>query len=172
MLNILETRKHNCPVIVEIDEYLPLAVKAYARPFDPTYYRLGNFKTSLAEIPINPNDGLVMGIDLICFDKICKPPELVPEVKQSGLPIAAMDKLEKKINDELMDVRVSLFDHTFFLDWRDPSYSQAGAYLTEQGRLHYLIQAGKLQGALISALSDREVGRLEEHMARISGYRS
>jgi hypothetical protein len=25
---------------------------------------------------------------------------------------------------------------------------------------------------LISALSDREVGRLEEHMARISGYRS
>jgi hypothetical protein len=69
MLSICEIKPSDLAVSIEVDPYVPIAVRTFSAPIGAVFYRVGNFETSLVEVPIDPLSGTVRGIKLVSLDR-------------------------------------------------------------------------------------------------------
>lgn len=58
MLNIREIKPSDLAVSIEVDPYVPVTVRTFSEPLGAVFYRVGNFGTSLVEVPIDRCPGL------------------------------------------------------------------------------------------------------------------
>lgn len=161
MLRITRIEQSELPVSVEVGPYLPLVVRTYTAPIGAVYYRVGNFDTSLVELPIDPNSGLVRGIKLVSLDRVgsgvCD--EKLPA--EQGLPVVTLESLPTKRFDETREVTVSLIRCRFFVDW---SSGQQIDLKAMHGRMTFFLGGGMLLGAAIEQITEDEARQLDAHL--------
>jgi hypothetical protein len=149
-------------VTVEVDPYVPLAIRTYAKPLGAVFYRVGNFKTSLIELPIDPQSRLVRGLKVLSFD--CVKPiggdyEHLPQVV--GLPVICSETMPTERIDEVKNISVSLGHRRFFIDWSERCEIELRATLD---RLTFFIGNNRLLGAMVGGLSELEAEQIKEHI--------
>lgn len=102
---------------VTIDPYIPLIARTYEAPIGAVIWRTGNFKTSLVEIAMEPESGIVRGLKLVLGE--CNTPasfRLGPEVVQ-GLPVVRGDHVPSRMSEECRDLNISISEGNIFIDW-------------------------------------------------------
>lgn len=161
MLKIIEIKQSELPVSIEIDSYVPLAVRTFTAPIGAVFYRVGNFDTSLVELPIDPNNGLVRGIKVVSFDRVGSGVSDKHLPTTEGLPVVAPEYVPTKRLDEAMEVTVSLIGNRFFVDW---SNGQQAESRTKHGRMTFLLGNGLLLGAVIEEVTEKEAQQLRIHL--------
>lgn len=163
MLSISEIKQSELATIVEMDPYVPIAVRTFSEPIGAVFYRVGNFKTSLVELPIDPKSGTVRGVKLVIFDRVGTSFDdstlpLVP-----GLPVVAQEAIPQQRQDEKRDILVTLSGSRLVIDWSGGQLIDKKAVL---GRLGFLIGGGALLGAVVESLSQAEQHSLLAHMPK------
>ena len=161
MLKITEIRQSQLPVVVEVDPYIPIAVRTFTAPIGAVFYRVGNFDTSLVEVPIDPNTGIVRGIKLVSLDRVGSGVRDEQLPTEHGLPVVAPESVPTKRLDEAREVTVSLVGSRFFVDWSNGQQIESKATL---GRMTFFLGGGTLLGAVIENITEAEVQQLEAHL--------
>lgn len=166
MLNIREIKPSDLAVSVEVDPYVPVAVRTFSAPIGAVFYRIGNFETSLVELPIDPLSGTVRGIDVVSIDRVGTALDDIALPLLKGLPVVAQESIpEKRYYDEKREVIVALADDRLVIDW---SGGQQLDTKSVHGRLCFLIGGGALLGAVVESLSQVELQSLLAHMPSAS----
>ena len=162
MLNICEIKPSDLAVSVEVDPYVPIAVRTFSAPIGAVFFRVGNFETSLVEIPIDPLSGTVRGIKVVSFDRVGTSIDdsALPLIK--GLPVVTQVGIPQQRQDEQREVTVDMSDGRLVIDWSRGKQLDAKAV---HGRLSFLIGSGELLGAVVDLLSQEEQQSLLSHMA-------
>jgi hypothetical protein len=161
MLRITEIRQSELTVGVEVDPYIPIAARTFTAPIGAVYYRVGNFDTSLVEMPIDPNSGIVRGIKLVSFDRIGSGVRDEQLPAEQGLPVVAPESVPTKRLDEAREFAVSLIGSRFFVDWSNGQQIDSKATL---GRMTFFLGGGTLLGAAIENITETEARQLEVHL--------
>jgi hypothetical protein len=161
MLQVSHIREINAPVEVEVDPYVPLAVRTFTAPIGAVFYRVGNFETSLVEMPIDPMTGVVRGIKVVSIDRVGQCINDVALPTSHGLPVVPVECIPAKRHDDRQDVSVSLVGNRFFIDW---SNGRQIEMRVSHGRLTFFIGNGQLLGAAIESVSESESQQLRQHL--------
>ena len=161
MLNIREITPSDLAVIVEVDPYVPIAARTFSAPIGAVFYRVGNFETSLVEVPIDPLTGTVRGIKLVCIDRVGTAIDDRALPLQQGLPVAAQESIPQWRQDENREVTAVLTEDRLVIDWSNGQQLDTKAV---HGRLSFLIGGGALLGAVIESLTKAEHQSLLAHM--------
>jgi len=161
MLNIREIKPSDLVVSVEVDPYVPIAVRTFSAPIGAVFYRIGNFETSLVEVPIDPLSGTVRGVKVVSLDRVGTfiDDSALPLLR--GLPVVAKESIPLKRQDEQREVTVALDDGRLLIDWSEGQQLDTKAV---HGRLTFLIGGGALLGAVVESLSQAEQQALQVHM--------
>jgi hypothetical protein len=165
MIKISDIRPSNLPVSVEIDPYVPLAVRTFTAPIGAVFFRVGNFDTSLVEVPIDPISGLIRGIKLVSIDRVGfgVADGHLPAVE--GLPVVASESVPTKRQDEKQEVTVSLMGNRFYLDWSNGRQIESKA---THGRMTFFIGSEVLLGASIEDITESEAQQLRKHLVTVT----
>jgi len=164
MLRVNDCVSMPTPPVVEVGDEISLIARTTPSPVEPVLYRVGDFKTSLVEIPIDPQTGAVRGIRLVNIGRASRTFAWEKIERKVGLPVLAKEDVPSSPLDETRDLNVGLVGDAFIVDWGAPL---AGKWeLLGQGRLHFLIGDGMVQGAVISNLAPNEVESLKLHISR------
>lgn len=152
----------NYPYILECDEYVPLRLRTYDRPIGARYIRLGNYSTTLLELILHPDDLVVRGVTITCFDKISPWPEIQVERSECGLPILAARFDNHAHLDIHKDFQVSV-RHNVIMTW----WGNAHAYdVLTFSNADYLIEHGQLAGLRFRNLP---IENIQAFMAQLHG---
>lgn len=161
MLRITEIRPSELTVGVEVDPYIPIAARTFTAPIGAAYYRVGNFDTSLVELPIDIDSGIVRGIKIVSLDRLGSGVRDEQLPTEQGLPVVALESVPWKRLDEAREVTVSLIGSRFFVDWSNGQQIESRATL---GRMTFFLGGGALLGAAIENITDTEARQLEVHL--------
>ncbi|MFQ3582058.1 MAG: hypothetical protein SNJ49_09150 [Chloracidobacterium sp.] len=162
MLIISEIKSSNLAASVEVDPYVPVTVRTFSEPIGAVFYRVGNFETSLVEVPIDPLSGTVRGIKLVSLDRVGADFDDSAFAVLQGLPITSQESIPpKRYVDDHREVTVSLAGDRLVISW---SGSQQIDTKSVHGRLSFLIGSGFLLGAVIECLSQAEQQSLCVHL--------
>jgi hypothetical protein len=162
MLNIQEAISLDVPTIVEIDPYIPIAVRTYETPIGAVFYRVGNFDTSLVEIPIDQFTGTLRGIKVVSIDRVGIGINDVDLPVSDGLPTVPTDEIPQRRIDDRQEVAVSLVGTRFFIDFGS---GRVPTMAFRHRRLTYLVAEGLLIGAVVDSLTDIERNQLITHLS-------
>lgn len=160
MLNITKIKPSDLAVSVEVDPCVPIAVRTSSTPIGAVFYRVGNFETSLVEIPIDPISGTVRGIKVVSIDRVGTEIEEHKLTLLDGLPVVAQESIPQKRQDDQREVLFSLEGDRLVVDWsggREPDTKAA------HGRLCFFIGGGVLLAAAIGPLTVDEQKSLSAH---------
>ena len=152
------------PILIELDPYIPIAVRTFSRPIGAVFYRVGNFKTSLVEVPIDPATGTIRGIKLISLDRVGGAFFDAAVPTREGLPIVALEDVPETRRDDNREVSVKLDESRFLIGW---SNGRTADTRIRQGRLTFFIGENLLLGAVIEGMDESEKQKLGEHLAKI-----
>jgi hypothetical protein len=162
MLIIREIKPSDLVVSVEVDPYVPVAVRTFSKPIGAVFYRVGNFETSLVEVPIDPLSGTVRGIKLVSVDRVGVDFDDSTLAVLQGLPVTSEEFIPpKRYVDDKREVTVSLAGDRLVIDWSGGQQLDTKSVL---GRLSFLIGGGFLFGAVIDSLSQAEQQSLCVHL--------
>lgn len=163
------------PLSVKVDPYIPLAVKTYEGAIGAIFLRIGNFQTSLIEIPIDPKTGIVRGIKLVSFNKVSERRKLIIYNHYDGLPEVSLDEFVNGgfVSPEddfrygrFVEYRIEFVVYTMsnriIIDWSDKNVIDSE--YTYRG-LSFFCGDGSLLGASIE-LSDEQMSLFQEHIFR------
>lgn len=170
-IEIVDVIQLDAEFVVEIDEYVPLRVRTYS--YSPgigaSWLRLGNYKQSLVEMPIDPKTGIIRGFDLVLFDLCGERSEFEAADTQPGLPQIDLRTFgDTRYVDHTRDFFVSMSAGKLFVDWSNGSriekrYNYRG--------LSFYAGNGSLLAASIENLSPQQIsvlqGHIEEKRARL-----
>lgn len=146
---------------IEVDPYLPIAVRTYTAPLGAVFYRVGNFETSLIEIGIDPSTRVVRGVKAVSLDRVGKVFEWNNLPRRQGLPVVAEAALPADRVDDLREICANLSGSVLVLDW---SQGEPPQYLVEHAELAFAVGDRGLIGAVISGLSEEQQALLKEHL--------
>ncbi len=163
MLGISEIKQSELAVRVEVDPYVPIAVRTFSEPMGAVFYRVGNFETSLVELPIDPTSGTVRGVKMVLFDRVGTSFDDSTLSLVQGLPVVAQESIPQQRQDEKRDILVTLTGSRLVIDWSGGQRMDTKAML---GRLGFLIGGGALLGAVVESLSQTEQQSLLAHMPK------
>jgi hypothetical protein len=161
MLYIREIKSSNFDVNVEVDPYVPVAVRTFSAPIGAVFYRVGNFETSLVEVPIDPLSGTVRGVKVVSLDRVGTSIDDSALQLLPGLPVVTQESIPQKRQDEHREVTVALDDERLVIDWSEGQQLDTKAV---HGRLSFLIGGGALLGAVVESLSQAELQALFLHI--------
>lgn len=161
MLSIIQVKPSDLAVSVEVDPYVPIAVRTFSAPIGAVFYRVGNFETSLIEVPIDPISGTLRGIKVVSIDRNGAKIEEGKLAVLQGLPVADQESIPQKRQDDQREVAVSLDGDRLVIDW---SGGQKLDTKAEHGRLSFFIGGGVLLAAAIELLTIGERQSLLTHM--------
>jgi len=165
MIKISEIRPSKLPVSVEIDPYIPLVVRTFTAPIGAVFFRVGNFDTSLVEVPIDPNSGLLRGIKLVSIDRVGSGIADDHLLAIDGLPVVSSESIPTNRQDDRQEVAVRLMENRFFLDWSNGRSVESKA---THGRLTFFIGMGTLLGAAIEKVTENEAQQLRQHLTSVT----
>ena len=162
VLKIQSIQTVDFQVTVQVDPYVPLEVRTYSKPLGAVFYRVGNFKTSLVELPIDPTSNMIRGFDLVRIDRVkpfiddqCWPTKV-------GLPVVNLETVPRHgLLDEVRDISVSLVENRFVIDWSNGCEIE---FKTSYGRLTFFIGRDMLLGAAVENLKAFEAEQLGERL--------
>jgi hypothetical protein len=143
------------PLLLEIDEYVPLRFRTYREPLGAAFLRLGNRSTTLLELIVEPYAQRVRGVTLTFFEKLSPWPSFSIESTAEGLPILAtafetytvVELPEKNFDVSIREGEVLLF-------WSPLGACEVCEF---RGRVRFLIQDGRLAGVWFLGLSREEI---------------
>jgi hypothetical protein len=161
MMNIREIKPSDLVVSIEVDPYVPIAVRTFSAPIGAVFYRVGNFETSLVEIPIDPLSGTIRGVKVVSLDRVGASIDDSALQQLQGLPVVTQESIPQKRLDEQRKVTVALADGRLVIDWSEGQQLDTKAV---HGRLSFLIGGGALLGAVVESLSQAEQHALLVHM--------
>jgi hypothetical protein len=165
MLNISSSVEIDVPCIVEIDPYVPVAFKTYPEVLPGArYFRIGNFRTSLLEIGIDPTSLVIRNICLVSLDRVCeweKLSTLNMVEKTVGLPVVDGASFIGDRVDENQSFCVCLKDDSFIIDWSD---SERLSSIVRFQRISFCLTGDSLRRIIIHDLSESETILLSEHL--------
>ncbi|SKB09673.1 hypothetical protein SAMN02745166_05172 [Prosthecobacter debontii] len=161
MLYIDKIKASDLPVSVEVDPYVPIAVRTFSAPIGAVFYRVGNFDTSLVELPIDPISGAVRGIKVVCLDRVGTAIDETALSEVHGLPITAKESIPQKRQDDQRDVAATLIGDRLLIDWSGGQKLDTKAV---HGRLSFFIGDGSLLAAAVESLTSEERQSLLPHM--------
>lgn len=161
-MNIREIKPSDLLVSVEVDPYVPIAVRTFSAPIGAVFYRVGNFETSLVEMPIDPLSGTVRGVKVVSLDRVGASIDDSALQLLQGLPVVTQESIPQKRIDEQREVTVALADGRLVIDWSEGQQLDTKAV---HDRLCFLIGGGALLGAVVESLSQAEQQALLVHMA-------
>jgi hypothetical protein len=161
MLKISKIKPSELPVAVEVDCYVPLAVRTFTSPIGAVFYRVGNFDTSLVEMPIDPTSGIVRGLKLVSIDRLGIPIEDGNLPSLEGLPVVDAQSIPAKRDDDKQEVSVSLIANRLFIDWSNGRTIESKA---SHERMTFFIGGGVLLGAALEGVTRSEAQQLERHL--------
>jgi len=142
------------PLLLEIDEYVPLRLRTSREPLGAAFLRLGNRSTTLLEIAVEPYAQRVRGVTLTFFEKLSPWPSFSVENTAEGLPVLATAFEDRKVVDLQQDFGVSIREGEVLLFWGSPGACDVCEF---RGRVRFLIQNGKLAGVWVLGLSREEI---------------
>ncbi len=161
MLEIVAVHPSDLPVIVTVDPYIPIVARTFSSPIGAVYYRVGNFATSLVEVPIDPVDGTVRGIKLVTLDRTGSVIDEVGLRCHPGLPVVAPECLPASRLDESREVSVSLLGNRCLIDWSNGDKVDSKA---THGRMTFFLGGAALLGAAIEQLTESETRQIAIHL--------
>jgi hypothetical protein len=161
MMSIREIKPSDLAVSIEVDPYVPIAARTFSAPIGAVFYRVGNFETSLVEMPIDPLSGTVRGIKVVSLDRVGTSIDDSALHLLQGLPVVTQESIPQKRQDEQREVTVALADGRLVIDWSEGQRLDTKAV---HGRLTFLIGGGALLGSVIESLSQAEQQALLVHM--------
>lgn len=150
--------------LIEIDEYVPLRFRAYERPLGSSYLRLGDQVTSLVEILVDPNIGLVRGITITSFAGLTTWPQLAVGSAGQGLPVLSPSWGKQNRIDTGIGFSVSVRGSEVLLYWANLEHCEASGF---HDRVQFFTVGGELAGVLFSGLSDDELKIFMAHVPSI-----
>lgn len=162
MLQIDQVLPSELPIVIKTDRHIPIAVKTFDNPIGAVFYRTGNFRTSLIEIPIDPLSGLLRGIKIVSIDRVGSNVSHHISPVEQGLPRVVKECIPDRILDEKQEVSVSLLDGCLFVDWSNGRQIQSKSI---HKKLAFLMGGGGVLGALIDGLAEEELSHIEWHLA-------
>jgi hypothetical protein len=161
MLKIREIKPSNLVVSVEVDPYVPLAVRTFTAPIGAVFYRVGNFETSLVEVPIDPISGTVRGIKVVSIDRVGTSIDDSKLTILHGLPVTAQESIPQKRQDDQREVSIVLVGDRLVINWSGGQQIDTKAV---HGRLSFFIGSGALLAAAIEFLTQAEQQALQAHL--------
>lgn len=168
MLTIREIKPSDLETSVEVDPYVPIVVRTFATPFGAVFYRVGNFETSLVEVPIDPSSGTVRGIKLISLDRIgiAVDESKLPQIL--GLPITVRESIPDRRREDHREIKVALLEDRLVVEWTSGEQVDTKSV---HGRLAFLMGGGTLLGAVIDSITPEERQLLVPHLLLAGGSR-
>lgn len=165
MLQIVRSTMLNVPLDVEVDEYIPLAVRTYSEPIGAAIHCVGNSTTSLVEIAIDQFHGTIRGFKVVSIDRLG--PRLVADglPESEGVPIVAKECVPERIREEVREFSVCLHGDDFHVNWSD---GQPPDSTIRFDRLTFYLNRNLLIGVSIADLTGIQVSNLLEHLAGIA----
>jgi hypothetical protein len=143
---------------VEIDGYLPLSFKSYEDKFECDYLRLGDFKTSLLELLLDPVSKTVRGVTLTFYKEVHHPrfSQDVPVVY--GLPtlLVSADWLKGTDDWRYFQVMTPL-SVGFGRDFIEIDLGQDALKIIRYGSIEFYINGESLVGLRITGLSAEQL---------------
>jgi hypothetical protein len=161
MLNICKIKPSDLAVSVEVDPYVPITVRTFSAPIGAVFYRVGNFETSLVEVPIDPLSGTVRGVKVVSLDRVGTSIDDGVLPLFQGLPVVPQECIPEKRQDEHREVTIAVADGRLVIDWSGGKQLDTKAV---HGRLSFLIGSGELLGAVVESLSQAEQQSLLAHL--------
>jgi hypothetical protein len=146
---------------LEFDEWVPLQFKTYSKPLGSGFLRLGNYRTQLVEICVEPHFQVVRGLTLTSFDGLSPWPSFSETNSSEGLPILATDFEGWKVVDLDQDFRVALRDNRLMIFW--DTLGACESYIF--GRARFLARGGDLVGVSFGDLAADELDHFRSHLA-------
>ncbi len=165
MLTIASATQMDAPCIVDIDPYVPLAFKTYPEVLPGAcYFRIGNFRTSLLEIGIDPSSLIIRSICLVSLDKVreCSQLHALCGLDETvGLPVVDAGSFSGARIDEYRDFSVFLKDDSFVIDWSDERFL---SNVIRFQRVSFCLAGDELRRIIFNGLSSAEVALLTKHL--------
>jgi hypothetical protein len=115
MLRISRLKSTDLSIFV-VDPYVPIAARTYTVPIGAVFYRVGNFQTSLVEVPIDPMTGLIRGLKVVFIDRVGAVIDASKHTAIQGLPAVARDAIPNRLHDDPREVAVALDHDQFIVD--------------------------------------------------------
>ena len=148
------------PCLIEVDEYVPLSFRTSREPQGSSFLRVGNYSTTLTEMLINPDTGLLRGVTLTSFERFSEWPALGETTPSEGLPVLSVDWGDSYSVDVERDFQVSLRGDQLLIWWDDVA---APSNSLTFGRVQFLVFESELRGIRFFDLSGEEVSTLAAH---------
>ncbi len=165
MLSIREIKPSNLTVSVEVDPYVPVAVRTFSSPIGAVFYRVGNFETSLVEVPIEPITGIIRGIKVVSIDRLGATIDESKLIVFQGLPVVTQESIPRKRQDDQREVAVALDGDRLVIDWSGEESIDTKAV---HGRLSFFIGGNTLLAAALDSLTQAERQSLLAHLRSAS----
>jgi hypothetical protein len=149
------------PVVIEVDDYVPCRVRTYGRPIGAHYLRIGNLKTSLFELILEQESGVIRGFTLTYFDKLVQCPTLTAVPRLKGLPKLNVPGSTARSTDVKREIEVST-EGELAIYWGDISGVDA---VIEYENIAFCRCQGELVGAVVMGLEDRQLAMIKSQCA-------
>jgi hypothetical protein len=153
------------PCRLELDRYVPMRFRTYEGAIGAALVRLGNYKTTLLELHIEPPSGMLRGLTVTCYDELAPWPTLAVTSTVRGLPELAVRLEGAKRLDLVRDFQVSVQAGEVLVYWDEVRDCQATTFAD---RVQCLIHDMQLSGVRFIGLTDHEVTLFASH-ARTHG---
>lgn len=146
--------------LIEVDSYVPLRFRTYARPLGSSYLRVGDRNRSLIEFLVDPNIGLLRGITLTSFADISEWPGMAMCDRSQGLPVFELSWGKANRIDVDREFRVSVRDGEILVYWDTVTQCDAATF----SRVQFLSVGGHLSGVKFAKFAPDEIKTLTSHV--------
>lgn len=148
------------PFTLDIDELVPLQLRAGQETAGAGYLRLGNFSTTLLELGVEPYSQVLCEVTVTSIEELSPWPSFAVGGTSDGLPVLATDFEGWRVVDLQRDFRVAVREGEILLSWEKLDPCDACDF---EGRVRFLVRKGRLVGIWFTGLSQEEVELFSSH---------
>ena len=136
-------------VYVYVDEYIPLRFRTYRDPLGVSYFRLGNYRTTLAELAVEPRTHTVRGLTVMSISSLSPWPRPDLADVEEGLPVIPESLDGGEVVDLPHDFSVASHPGEIVVFWRQ----LVGCRGARVGNACFLITDSILSGVWFTGLT-------------------
>lgn len=150
---------HSVEVVVDLDEYVPLRFRTYREPLGCGYVRLGNYSTTLVEMPVEPGTQVVRGLTVTSINDVSSWPSFDVSGVEEGLPALSTSFEGYELVDLPREFMVAIRPGEIVVFWQELGRCR-GCRL---GSACFLIADGTVAGVWFTGLTETQTQLFESH---------
>lgn len=139
---------------VAIDRYVPLRFLAFTPRARPAYVRLGNYRTRLFDILLDPSSGAACGVTLCFFDMFSMWPKMDEQKAAQGLPVFDAKLGPAERIDTTHDFEVAMKGDEMLVSW---GTLEGTSRVEFRERLVFHVRERVLRGVSLQGLTNDEI---------------